>query len=184
MSWRVDAANFQPDAFGDALVDQHERNRQAAVGAQHFRQVAVGWIVVVVDIADETDDVEQHIVQVGQLGVDIRRMDSPTDRVGQFGDRRFGLFDIGVRVFMPRDGKCGAKQADGRIDSRHFDGERVVRGGTAIGGHEAIVKRRVGRVCETHRKIGRRPENGGSRASTHPTARGRLPSAATSFWAT
>ena len=72
MPRRIDAADVQPDTFGDALVNEHERDRQAAMRTQHFRQIAVGRIVVVVDIADETYDIEQHIVQVGQLGVYIR----------------------------------------------------------------------------------------------------------------
>ena len=33
-------------------------------------------------------------------------MDSPTNGIGKFGDRGFCLFDIGVRLFVPRDGKC------------------------------------------------------------------------------
>jgi hypothetical protein len=65
----------------------------------------------------------------------VRRMDSPTDRVGQLGHRRFRLFDIGVRVLMSSDGECGAKEAGRRIESWNLDGERVIRGGATIGGH-------------------------------------------------
>src|SRR4029079_17175199 len=62
-------------------------------------------------------------------------MHSPTNRVAQLGDRAFCLFDIRVRLLVPRDGKRGAKKTGRRIDSWNLDGERVIRGGSAVGRH-------------------------------------------------
>ena len=45
---------------------------QAAAGTEHFRQVAVGRVVVILDVAGEAHNIEQHVVQMRQLRLDIR----------------------------------------------------------------------------------------------------------------
>src|SRR5436190_16508097 len=66
-------------------------------------------------------------------------MDATGDGVGEVGDGCFGQVDVRVWLFVARDGECGAKETGRRIESWNLAGERVVRGGAAIGGHECNI---------------------------------------------
>ena len=82
VSRQPDAPGAQAQPLGDDLVDQAQRDRQAALRLQDGGQVAVGGVVVVSGVADEAFFFEQHIVQVGQQRLRLAAADARADRVG------------------------------------------------------------------------------------------------------
>ena len=106
---------------------------------EHVGQVAVGRVVVVFDVAAEADDVEQHVVQMGQPGLRIGRMDAAADGVRELRRWLPRLDHACVGLLVPRNRKRGAEQI--RASCRHRGNSRCkggVGGGMAVGGHGAL----------------------------------------------
>ena len=61
---RPDAVDLEAQALGHRLVDEGQRDGDAAPGRQHARQEAVGGVVVVEAVAGEALLFEEHLVEV------------------------------------------------------------------------------------------------------------------------
>ena len=85
---------------------------------EHVRQIAVRRVVIVVDVAAQADDVEQHVVQMSQLGLNAVGPDATTHHVREVVDDGLRLAEVGGRPIVLGDGKRRAEQAARRFDVR------------------------------------------------------------------
>src|SRR6478672_11380355 len=76
---------------------------------------------------------------MSKFGFLIGRSNAARNRVGKLADRCFGLRYIRFRKLVPRDSERGAKQSGGRVESRQFERECIVRSAMTVCGHETIL---------------------------------------------
>ena len=95
---------------------------------EHVGQIAVRRIVIVLDVAPETDDVEQDVVQMCQPRLQIASVNAVVHGIAQLTNRGLGFFDVGARPLVLGNGERGAKQAPRRFYMRQLASEGVVGG--------------------------------------------------------
>ena len=137
----------QADVAGDLHVQQSQRDRDPAPAREHVGQVAVGGVVVVVDVAREAEFLEEIAVQRAQPvqdrsvgGEAVLEPQGQGVDVGQHG------FDVEFGILVLRDG-------DGRLEQRELpvvrdQGREVLQDARDIearrGGHESQFRSDAG----------------------------------------
>src|SRR5688500_11556298 len=128
------------------------------MSGQYVGQVAVCWVVVVVDVAGEADDVEEHVVQVGKPRLGVGGSHAIGDGGAQSVEPLLRFVDVGLWVFVACDGKGRTEQLmPVIIIQRQLIGERVEGRGATICWHDSIVRRwknlRTGPFDENRRTL-------------------------------
>jgi len=118
MARKAHAPGPEAESLRDGLIDQAKRDRQAQLGLQDGREVAVGGVVVVQRVAGELQFLEEVLVHVRQQPLRLSAADARADRVRVALERRVDLGWVGALQLVRRHRDRALQQRVGGIDRR------------------------------------------------------------------
>jgi hypothetical protein len=109
------AVGAEAEALGDELVDEAERDRQAAAGLHHRGEVAVQRRVIILGVPAEAFFLEEHVVQVGEDRLRLPPADARAHAVAVALELRVDLIRVDVVDLVHRDGDRALQQRVGGV---------------------------------------------------------------------
>lgn len=116
----IQSFDRESGTFADQLVDEGEKDGNAAAGVQHGRQVAVEGVVIAGHVALEAFFFKQHRVEIGQDGGRPPAGGPLEDPHTQDGQALFDPPDIDIVEGVQRDGDGRPHQAGGGVEDRQL----------------------------------------------------------------